>query len=65
MSDLKHWAWTACDAINHVVESGESFEEIHTALQRIRKFLEARASQTAPPWPEDQPSTDFSDLLGV
>lgn len=65
MSDLNALAWAACDTVNRIVEcDGASWQDRHEAIQRVREHLEARAGQTAPPWPEDQ-TNDFSDLLGV
>ena len=64
MSSVKHHAWVACDAINRMITEN-TFEDAHNGIQQVRAFLEARAEQSAPPWPEDQPKDDFTDLLGV
>ena len=45
--DRQHEAMRAIDAI---VESDETFERIHAAVQNIRGHLEARAHQTAEPF---------------
>lgn len=63
---LQEWQFAAINAINNVIVcEGHRMEDRHNAINLIREHLEARAEQTAPPWPEDEPTDDISDLLGL
>ena len=47
---LQNETYRAIDAINRMVESDESFENVFFSIQLVRKHLESRAHQTATPF---------------